>query len=292
MSSNKIAILISFGLVILAGFLYYMIDNKEVDFAAPPASENVVIEQTWELPEILKEISGMAFMGENKIAAVQDEQGKIYIYNLKTKKIEAEIPFSGTGDYEGIAIKDNIAFVLRADGAIFRVAGFGKNPEVEMFKTQFSQEHDLEGIVYDNTRNELLISVKEKDPNFENAKGIYSFNLNTKTVDKEPVYKLELTDSVFAEIQKEEILETFKPSEIGVHPQTGKLFVLAANPPSILILNEEGTPENLFYLNGDDFPQAEGLTFSPDGTIYVSNEGEPATIHQISIKNSNGERSN
>src|SRR5688572_863103 len=63
---------------------------------------DIQISQKWEMPEILKEVSAIAYVDAQRFACVQDELGKIFIFNTSTKKIEKEIAFGDTGDYEGI----------------------------------------------------------------------------------------------------------------------------------------------------------------------------------------------
>src|SRR5687767_14523227 len=99
-------------------------DNK-----ADNSTGNIPVSETWEMPAVLTEISGITWYAENKIAAVQDESGVIFIYNLLEKKVEKEIPFAGKGDYEGIAMVKNIFYVLRSDGTVIEVSENGKSKQ-------------------------------------------------------------------------------------------------------------------------------------------------------------------
>lgn len=72
---------------------------------------------------------------------------------------------------------------------------------------------------------------KAFDQNSEHYKGIYAFSLDTKKMQPEPIYKIDMAD------------------------------------------------KNLF-------PQPEGITFSPNGTLYISSEGKKdakATISQMKL---------
>ena len=65
-------------------------DKKEQE----PASAAISINQKWDLPAELKEISGLAWIAEGRFACVQDEDGKVFIYNTVHNKIEKQIPFA------------------------------------------------------------------------------------------------------------------------------------------------------------------------------------------------------
>lgn len=280
---NKIVIAVTAGIILLTGVLY--LEGKRVSKTIMSNySSRVIIEKTWELPKVLREISGIAFFDENKIACVQDEKGKIFIYNLETSKIEKEISFSGQGDYEGIALKNSIAYVLRSDGVIFKIQDFQKDPKTEEFRTSLSRKQDVEGLYLDEEQNMLLLAIKGKDPESDDYKGIYRVNLNTMEMEEEPFIKIEYDHAIFEEVKEKKDHKIFRPSEINRNPGTGEFFMLEGVTPKLLLLDALGKPKELLFLDKKTFPQPEGLTFDPSGKIYISNEGKPATIHQVVLK--------
>src|SRR5690606_33254397 len=120
-------------------------------------------------------------------ACVQDELGTIYIYNTSSEKIEKEIPFSGAGDFEGLTIVGETAYVLRADGNLFQVKNYtAAKPVVIEYNLALTAKQDPEGLTYDSKNNRLLIAIKGSEPDSEDYKGIYSFNLKTNTMDRVP----------------------------------------------------------------------------------------------------------
>lgn len=285
MSPNKTVFLISTGLLMAVAVLYmFFPDDQKNSVQSQTADSPITVEQTWKLPGVLKEISAIDYLKGDKVAAVQDEKGSIYIYNLQTSKIVGETEFAPKGDFEGIAISGEDAYVLRADGTVFFIKDFLGKAEVIQIDTDFSTEQDTEGLMFDKKNNRLLISVKEKDPNSNTFKGIYALDLNTGELDPEPIYKIKLNDPVFKKIKEKDQEDVFRPSEIAINPETGEVLILSANPRYLLILTSDGAAKRLMPLNEDLFKQPEGLTLDQNGNIYISNEGSPATIHRISIK--------
>ena len=103
------------------------------------------IHNSWQLPEILNEVSGIVWLSEETMACVQDEDGVIFIYDLKDKKITDKIEFAGPGDYEGIAVRSNNAYVMRSDGTIFEVENFRtKKIKVKTIETRFTSKNNIE----------------------------------------------------------------------------------------------------------------------------------------------------
>ena len=284
MGVNKATILITTGLVAISLVIILAFERKFGSLDVENANSDVKIEKTWELPDELEEISGFAFVSAVKVACIQDEDGTIFIFNLQTSEIEKEIDFSDSGDYEGITVKGNTAYVLESNGDIYQVQDFMNDPEVTKFETRLSSNNDVEGICLDKSGTRLLMAIKEKDPVAKGYKGIYAFDLNSGKIQKDPAYKITFEDKVFKDKSKKEIQDVFKPSEIAIHPSSGEIYLTEGENPQLLILKATGETKTLYKLNYDDFPQPEGIAFDPEGNLYISNEGKPGTIHKVTLK--------
>ena len=68
-------------LSVVAVMLFYSFEKNDARF-----KRNYNIVEKWELPEILNEVSAIDWIGTNSIAAVQDEDGTLFIYDLKANK--------------------------------------------------------------------------------------------------------------------------------------------------------------------------------------------------------------
>lgn len=228
----------------------------------------------WKLPAELVEISGLSIIDNQRLACVQDEKGIVYIFNLKAGKVESEIDFGDDGDYEGIEIIENDAWVLKSNGTLYKVTDYLKKaePDVKKYTTALSGKNNAEGLAYDPVNKSLLIACKGfpflDEKNGSGYKAIYSFNLETKLLDSEPFLLINLDTIGYYKGD-----ETFQPSGIAIHPVTGDVFILGAAGNLLLVLSKKGEILAMIKLKSKIFPQPEGICFSPDGTLYISNEG-------------------
>tara|TARA_R100001369_G_scaffold20091_3_gene37000 strand:- start:82195 stop:83040 length:846 start_codon:yes stop_codon:yes gene_type:complete len=268
---QKIAIFIILGVFAIVAFIYFSFDGiaPNRDF---PGAKAVKIDQQWNMPMLLEEISGIAWMDKERIACVEDEEAIIFIYNLKTSEVERQIVFGEDGDYEGIALVGEDAYVLRSDGTIFEVLNYlTEEKEVNEIKIVFSKTYNFEGISFDKKRNRLILAIKDKAE--KEYKPIYSVDLKTKKLEEEPAYKIKFDDPIFDDLDIKNNNHLIQPSEITVNPKTGEIYILEGTNPKLLILSPNGKPKKLHVFQEEQFPQPEGLTFDDQGNLYISNEG-------------------
>jgi uncharacterized protein YjiK len=232
--------------------------------------------QTWKLPFELVEISGLGYIDDQRLACVQDEKGIIFIFNLEGGIVESQIVFGEDGDYEGIEIVGRDAWILKSNGTLFRVADFleKKGSDVKKFPTALSGKNDAEGLAHDPLNQNLLIACKEHpfldEAEGKNMKAIYSFNIESGNLDTKPFLIIN-PDTLRYQTGK----VVFKPSGIAIQPATGHIFILGSAGKLLVVMSRNGDMQAMIKLNPMIFPQAEGICFSPGGTLYISNEGGP-----------------
>jgi len=254
--------------------------NKEGDGAGVQRSD-VRITQQWDLPDILKEVSGITYLDKDRIACIQDENGTIFIYNRTSRKIEKEIPFAGAGDYEGITLNGTTAYVVRSDGRLYEVADLNAaKPVVKEYSSFLNAEYNIEGLCFDGSANRLLLAAKDDKPGQPGYKSIYAFDLSSKTLGREPAYRIDLQHAMLGDGGGK---KGFSPSAIGIHPVNRDIYVNDGPKSRLLILDRTGEPKKLVQL-GSDFAQPEGITFSPQGDVFISNEGKKGSGNILQVK--------
>ncbi|MDT0676923.1 SdiA-regulated domain-containing protein [Autumnicola musiva] len=281
---KKIVLLIVLGVFAIVALICLLFNDKSF-LSFNESQKTYKIVEKWELPEELNEISGLSWIGNGRIACIQDEDATIFIYNLSSSRITSTIDFGTKGDFEAIAVNGQNAYVMRSDGRIFEIIDYaGKNIKVNEYQTSL-ENRDVEGMALDIAKNRLLLTVKEVPHNEKDFKGIYAFDLTSKELLKDPVFRIRIDDPIFEGLQGHGSQRVIRPSEIERNPVTGDWYLLEGHQPKIIILDSVGDAKQIYVLDPKEFQQAEGLTFSTDGTLFISNESRraPANILKIEL---------
>jgi uncharacterized protein YjiK len=233
------------------------------------------------LPEELREISGITTLPDGRLAAVQDEDGIIFLLNPGTGSVELRETFGDPADYEGIAWAGDRLFVLRSNGRLFEIEQWPEgSPRVTETRTPLRGRNDTEGLAYDQRNNRLVIACKEDggDGLGDDEKAVYAFDLQSRELSEDPVLVLRQDD-----IESRTPLDReFKPSAVAFHPTTGDLYVLSATARGLVVVGTDGEIKGGWGLERSLYEQPEGLTFLPDGTLFISTEGAtgPAMLYR------------
>ncbi len=289
MKVNTIKALV-LGTLLSAGIFTFTTGQVKIDAGAKTAAvtnDLAKVMAHWILPAELREVSGITLLDDNLMACVQDEEGAIYIYDLQQKAVTEKIPFAGPGDYEGIALNGNNAYILRSDGAVFEVTDFrGGKPSVVEHKSVLAETQNTEGLAFDKKNNRLLIACKGYDEKLGNVKGVFAMSLEDKKMQHTPVISIPLDqEHVKASGKKKKNpYAALQPSSLEIHPVTGELYLLDAVNNKLLVINEQGQIQKAVVLDKNLFRQAEGLTFGADGTMYIASESGKKDGNGVIVK--------
>lgn len=237
------------------------------------------------MPIALEEISGLTYYAKNQLAALNDEHGRVYVYDIVQKKVVHRIRFEGNGDFEGLELVGKNMYAIKSNGKMYR---FNIDIEgvVETIETPFSSENNVEGLGYDPLNHRLLIALKDEGDVAQvkvKGKAAYTYDLKTEKFSKTPhlILKDDDLERVLGANSKK-----LRPSGIAVHPINGDIYMVAAVGRALVVFDNSGKPKNLSILKRSIFPQPEGITFSPEGELFISNEqeGEGGTIVRFKMK--------
>jgi len=234
----------------------------------------------------LKGISAISFIDDEHIACLTNENGSIRIYNLRAGTLDKELPFAPPGNYEGLVIVNETAYIGCADGRIFEMDGYNTpEPQIREYGTPLTIKQQLSGLCFDKKNNRLLVTIREKDLGSQFYKGIYAFDLSTKQMPVNPVIRINLQDSIFGKSVRN-LQSVFQPADIACRESTGEFYLPDGNRQQLVVLDEKGETKKILTLDKAQFSQPEGMSFSASGEAWICNAGkedQPASLIKIRI---------
>jgi hypothetical protein len=252
------------------------------DVGLPPYDFTDPVEHH-QLPEQLKELSGLVVLQSNYVAGVDDETGTFYLIDFVSGEVVREQRFGPPGDYEDISSAGSGLYILRGDGAIYHIRDVrDRPPEPEVFRAAPIQE--AEGLYYDPASHRLLIGSIALGSNGERTGAVYAFDLRSRTLVEDPLFLIPM-DSVLQALDGPPPADTddgvFKPSAVAIQPGTGDIYLVSAKTRLFVITDRQGSIKAATLLPADLFPEPESITFLSTGDIVIGNEDEgerPASI--------------
>lgn len=240
------------------------------------------------LPYALREISGLAIIDSSTVACIQDEKGIVFIFDLERGQITKEINFSPDGDFEGLCRVDQTLYALKSNGIIYKISNYETSSFSDKFELPSIREDNNEGLCFDRVNQRLLVAPKRKSgkgSGFKKNQIIYAWDLKSQQQVTEPAYLIK-TEEVSAFMAEENLIKakkskkkkkpepeiTLSPSEIAIHPVTGKLYLLSAEDHMLFVFDKDARVEYAEKLDPILLNQPEGLAFFENGDMLISNE--------------------
>ena len=239
------------------------------DFSSP---------ETIKLPMNLDEISGMVFSDTGGyIIALNDEQGRLYKVPLDGSRDFPGFRFRKGGDYEDLCQAGTELWALNSKGSVTRIRhALTDSMRADHFEFPLKGSYNFETLVHLPAKNRLLLLCKEC-PAFPSPAPGFSFDLARQTFDTVPVFPLDFT--ALETKHRPDSAHPVKASAAAYHPITGELFVLASVDHRLYIADGSGKVKNVYKLDKKTFKQPEGICFSANGDLYVSNEARTGTAN-------------
>ncbi|MFL5786969.1 MAG: SdiA-regulated domain-containing protein [Flavisolibacter sp.] len=232
--------------------------------------------QLMQLGKVLNEISGITYNTENNtLLAVSDSKEKVFEINIERRKLKdfTERVVGSRSDLEDIVKVDSGIFLLSSHGILYQIPSLKHVDTAQSKSFSFSADikNDFESIYYDVSINGLVILCKTCASSKEGTHPAYRFDLSKKKFDSTALYTIDDKD---VQAKLKDNGAKFLPSAAAIHPITKKLFILASAGNLLVIADRQGQPLEAYHLNPNNFPQAEGIAFAPNGDMYISNEGK------------------
>jgi uncharacterized protein YjiK len=231
-----------------------------------------------ELGKVLNEISGLTYNpDDNTLLAISDSRQKIFAINFRSQKLsDYAKKFFDQKDFEDLVKLDSVVYVLISNGTILEVPlKVNDSERTVVHSFWLPGKNDFETLYYDSAANGLIIICKScADEKGQDIRNAYRFDLSGKRFDSTVFYTI--TSKDVKALLKDDDAE-FKPSAAAINPKDKRLYILSSAGLLMVIADTKGTVLEAYRLHPDHHPQAEGIAFTPKGTMFISNEGKYGT---------------
>lgn len=248
-----------------------------------------------QLPEELKEISGIKLADTNTFVAIDDNRSALFLVDATTGQTR-EIKIQGAyRNFEDVEVLGSKIYILQGNGEILELdqplPADSLIQPVAVYQNKL-EDADCEGLFYDHKTQRMLVAYKNygKDHSY---KPIYAFYPANRHFSANPIISLSIADmkeSMFhTDFEKfslkvnEKIKgkkQLFEPSAIAIHPLSSDIYVLSAKNSLLAVYDSKWRLTGVYALPVNRTQQCEGLCFDSAGNIYISNEArsKPANI--------------
>jgi uncharacterized protein YjiK len=249
---------------------------------------NLESKNSVKLSKKLHELSGLAMTNDGRLFGHNDEKAEIFQIDYSDGSIIKSFSLgkkSVKKDFEGIAIVDDIFFLVSSSGEIFEFSEGEDNSSVpyEKYKTRLTSKNNVEGLCYDPESNSLLLACKEyPGKSYDGKRAVYAFSLTEKKLNIKPRFLISIEEvnsfknTGFAKKLGDFFLlteDSFAPSGIEKHPQKNSFFLLSFHGRMIVEISSVGKIIGVIFLDKKYHNQPEGITFSEDLSLLIGDEG-------------------
>lgn len=261
-----------FASLLSVSFLYFSTGCRQHDdtLSSPPAY-NLNRPAVIKLPAALDEISGLAYYPKDKsIFAVCDEKAWLYKIFLTGRMSIQKWKFAKSADFEDMVLTDSTFYILRSDGHLISVHFVSPDSVIaKEYVPPLNGKNEFEILYLDKAQNRLIMLCKDCEADDKNSLTSWAFDLSAATFSPSPAYVIDIRR--IEELMQEKKVK-FKPSAAAIHPVTGQLFIISSINKVLVVADKNGVPEQVYRIDPGLYKQPEGLTFSPEGHLIISNE--------------------
>lgn len=264
--------------------------NESNDQLAIPGYDLKHPSQSWQLPEQLKEVSGIVKLGHDSLLAIEDLHASLYFLKLANSKaaVTTTLPFASNQkdkfDIEDVAIIGDTIYALWSHASVFKIWNWRSKIQSKEYSTFLDKKNNTEGLAYDPVCGNLLVACKKESGDEDEKKttrAIYEFDIKKGELESRPFMLVEEKD--FKKFVADKV--EFFPSGIAVHPFTHDVYIISTRGNKcIACYNHAGQLTSFEYLDKDMLPQPEGICFDAAANLFISTEGrhgEAATVYEF-----------
>lgn len=252
------------------------LNSDRYDFANP---------QVIRLPQVFDEISGIAYYPKDtSIFAIIDEEALLLKISLTQPQKYQKWTFDKKRDYEDLVLLDSTFYVLASDGDIITInfEGDSLTTTHKKFKEYSSASNEFETLYFNKNADNLVIVCKDCDD--EDKAEVKSFSYAYKSPASPYADFIKFDTKPIND--KKGVENHLRASAAAINPVTNQLYMISSIQKMIVIFDTDGRFLHYIDLDPGIYKQPEGMAFTPEGDLLISNEfADEGTANILIMKN-------
>jgi uncharacterized protein YjiK len=229
----------------------------------------------WRLPDRLNEISGLALTPDGRLLAVNDEVAIVYELDYDDGRIVKAFAFGKPvvkGDFEGIAVVDDLVYLTTSKGRVYFAAegADGQRVSFDNYDTELGQDCEIEGLTRSTDNARLYFLCK----NVRKKSALEGLTLFAWDIARRELLADESVVLPERQIMQQLRVDRLNPTGITIDRQSGNRIMVASRQKALIELTEDGelvSARNMPLTNRHR--QAEGIELTSDGRLLIADEG-------------------
>ncbi|MDQ3081052.1 MAG: SdiA-regulated domain-containing protein [Gemmatimonadota bacterium] len=245
----------------------------------------------WILPDVLREVSGIAALDDGRIVAHNDERARVYVIDPMRGVILKYFNLGKGGivaDFEAIAVSGADMYMLTSNGDVYQFREGDDRATVEFTRhaTNLGKECEFESLEIEAGTGAFIMPCKRVDKKSErNQVKIYRWLRQPGGAAAVSSISVPLADAIGSNDWKE-----LSPSDVAIDRRSGNYLIVTGPEKALLEITPSGQVVRSMPVPGDP-QQPEGIAITRDGVLIIADEGvaRPADITMYSWQGLTGD---
>ena len=221
------------------------------------------------MPDVMREISGLALTADERLLAVTDEVAVVYELDYDAGGLVKRFAFGqpvARDDFEGITVADGRVWLMTSDGVLYAApeGGDGEFVDFTRIETGIGQDCELEGLATSADGESLVLLCK-----------------NGRDQDRLRIHEWRIADNRHSDRRLPEkdmeaaaASKKVRPTGIARLPGSDRWAVLAGPQHIVYDVDADLTLNDVIMrLDAERHRQAEGIEITRDGRLLIADEG-------------------
>jgi hypothetical protein len=237
------------------------------------------------LPMGIESFSDIAFLDSTILICLQEDKSSLVLFDLYSNQVSTPI---------NINFPNKIIDFSRIDSTIILL-----DDQVQVHfllppydSSSLLTENDILGdwksaatCIHESTKRMFILTQNNFDVDNPVSNSIYTYTISKRKLNEKALFDISISDiemfaienniatpqNKFTDLSDSLSQLIFNPSAMAIHPKTNEIYILSSENRSIVVFNQFGEVQDLFFLDEKLVSNPKAMTFHPSGDLLISN---------------------